>query len=117
MPQQDFEKPFLETSKQFYKIESESFLQENSCSDYLKKVEDRLLEEQDRVNSCLSMDYNAGDHGSGEQGGIKQVIEHELIGRHMQVCTPPPFSLAILPSRAVSPPPPTPPSRGSLSGI
>lgn len=80
---QDFEVVFLQTSKEFYKIESESFLQQNSCPDYLKKVEERLTEEQDRVHSCLSMDYN-----SGEAGGIKQVVEHELIGRHMQVRAP-----------------------------
>jgi cullin 3 len=34
----DFEKPFLETSANFYRVESQEFIASNSCSDYMKKV-------------------------------------------------------------------------------
>ena len=74
---EDFEKPFLKSSEDFYRVESDKFINSNGCPEYLKKVEKRLQEEQDRVGACLSVDYNAGE------GGIKQVVEHELIGRHM----------------------------------
>lgn len=48
-----FETPFLDATEQYYKKESESFLAENSISDYLKKAEDRLKEEEDRVERYL----------------------------------------------------------------
>ncbi|GLB34233.1 putative cullin family protein [Lyophyllum shimeji] len=47
------EGPFLEATEDYYKKESESFLAANSVSDYLKKVEDRLREEEDRVERYL----------------------------------------------------------------
>lgn len=34
----DFEKPFLETSANFYRLESQEFIASNSCSEYMKKV-------------------------------------------------------------------------------
>lgn len=36
--EEDFEKPFLETSAAFYRVESQEFIASNSCSDYMKKV-------------------------------------------------------------------------------
>jgi hypothetical protein len=36
--EEDFEKHFLETSAQFYRVESGEFISSNSCSDYMKKV-------------------------------------------------------------------------------
>jgi cullin 3 len=36
--EEDFEKPFMETTATFYKAESQLFIASNSCSDYLKKV-------------------------------------------------------------------------------
>jgi cullin 1 len=48
-----FETPFLEATEQYYKQESEAFLAENSVSDYLKKAEERLREEEDRVERYL----------------------------------------------------------------
>ncbi|KAG6831984.1 hypothetical protein H0H87_003128 [Tephrocybe sp. NHM501043] len=48
-----FEGPFLEATEEYYKKESDSFLAANSVSDYLKKVEDRLREEEDRVERYL----------------------------------------------------------------
>lgn len=36
--EEDFEKQFLETSSNFYRLESQDFISSNSCSDYMKKV-------------------------------------------------------------------------------
>ncbi|KAI6114120.1 Cullin-domain-containing protein [Pisolithus sp. B1] len=43
--------PFLEATEKYYDQESEAFLAENSVSDYLKKAEERLREEEDRLIS------------------------------------------------------------------
>ena len=48
-----FEIPFLGGTEVYYKHESESFVAENSVSDYLKKAEERLKEEEDRVERYL----------------------------------------------------------------
>jgi hypothetical protein len=53
-------------------------IKKDKCSRMHMQVEDRLHQEQDRVTACLSTEYSAGE------GGIKHVVEHELIGRHMQ---------------------------------
>jgi len=36
--EEDFERHFLETTANFYRLESEAFIAENSCSEYMKKV-------------------------------------------------------------------------------
>jgi hypothetical protein len=41
--------PFIQATERYYKTESESFLAENSVSEYLKKAEERLKEEEDHV--------------------------------------------------------------------
>jgi cullin 1 len=48
-----FEIPFLSTTEAYYKHKSDSFVVENSVSDYLKKAEERLKEEEDRVERYL----------------------------------------------------------------
>ena len=48
-----FELPFLSATEAYYKHESDSFVVENSVSDYLKKAEERLKEEEDRVERYL----------------------------------------------------------------
>lgn len=73
--EEDFEVHFLKTSASFYKVESQSFIAENSCSDYMKKVEQRLTEEMDRVQHYLD---------SGTEPKIKDVVERELISAHMK---------------------------------
>jgi len=45
--------PFIEASYKYYKQESEAFLAENPVSEYLKKAEERLKEEKDRVERYL----------------------------------------------------------------
>ncbi|KIJ64473.1 hypothetical protein HYDPIDRAFT_111799 [Hydnomerulius pinastri MD-312] len=48
------ETPFLEATAKYYQQESEAFLAESSVSDYLKKAEERLREEEDRVDRYLN---------------------------------------------------------------
>ncbi|KAH8796887.1 Cullin [Flagelloscypha sp. PMI_526] len=48
-----FEEPFIQATEVYYKKESENFLAANSVSDYLKKAEERLREEEDRVERYL----------------------------------------------------------------
>ncbi|KAN0127343.1 Cullin domain containing protein [Lactarius tabidus] len=48
-----FEFPFLNGTEAYYRHESESFLAENTVSDYLRKAEERLKEEEDRVERYL----------------------------------------------------------------
>ena len=49
-----FETPFITATERYYKTESEAFLAENSVSEYLKKAEERLKEEEDRVERYLN---------------------------------------------------------------
>lgn len=56
-------------------MESERFLAENSVDKYLKKVEDIITQECERVLSCL-------DISTRER--IVQVVEQEMIINHMQ---------------------------------
>ncbi|KAF8221049.1 Cullin-domain-containing protein [Tricholoma matsutake] len=49
-----FENPFIAATEIYYRQESEAFLAANSISDYLKKAEERLKEEEDRVERYLN---------------------------------------------------------------
>jgi cullin 3 len=73
--EEEFEKPFLEMSTQFYQAESVQFMSENNCSEYLKKIERRIREEMDRVRHYLDPQT---------EPKIKEVVERELIWRHMK---------------------------------
>ncbi|CCG83357.1 Cullin [Taphrina deformans PYCC 5710] len=54
-----FGKPFLEATEKYYKAESEKFVLENSVSDYMKKAETRLHEEEGRVELYLHQSSTA----------------------------------------------------------
>uniref|UniRef100_A0A8C7JVU9 Cullin 3 n=1 Tax=Oncorhynchus kisutch TaxID=8019 RepID=A0A8C7JVU9_ONCKI len=73
--EEDFEAPFLEMSAEFFQMESQKFLAENSASVYIKKVEARINEEIERVLHCL-------DKSTEEP--IVKVVERELISKHMK---------------------------------
>ena len=47
--EEDFENHFLRQSAEFYKVESQNFLAENSASVYIHKVEQRIGEERERA--------------------------------------------------------------------
>ena len=51
-----FEKPFLESTRTFYELESNAFVAENSVVEYMKKAETRLEEEKNRVGMYLHPD-------------------------------------------------------------
>ena len=46
--------PFLQATETYYEHESEAFLAENNISDYLVEVEERLREEEDRIDRYLN---------------------------------------------------------------
>jgi len=73
--EEDFEKPFLETSAIFFRQESQEFISINSCSDYMKKVEHRIKEELERVNHYMD---------PSTELKLKEVVERELISTHMR---------------------------------
>ncbi|CAH1391853.1 cullin-3 isoform X2 [Halyomorpha halys] len=73
--EEDFERPFLHQSAEFYKMESQKFLAENSASVYIKKVEARINEEAERAKHYL-------DDSTEEY--IVEVVETELIKKHMK---------------------------------
>lgn len=68
-----FETPFLETTEKYYKQESEAFLAANSVSEYLKKAEERLKEEEDRVDRYLN---------TSTRKALVSKCEHVLIREH-----------------------------------
>ncbi|EPQ30308.1 uncharacterized protein PFL1_02424 [Pseudozyma flocculosa PF-1] len=49
----EFEKPFLEATELYYQAESDAFVAQNSVTDYMKKAEARIKEEEDRVELYL----------------------------------------------------------------
>ncbi|XP_051158139.1 cullin-3 [Leptopilina boulardi] len=73
--EEDFERPFLQQSIDFYRMESQKFLAENSASVYIKKVEARISEESDRAKHYLD---------ESTEPRIVEVVEDELIKIHMK---------------------------------
>ncbi|XP_050539140.1 cullin-3-B-like [Daktulosphaira vitifoliae] len=73
--QEDFERPFLAQSSEFYNVESQLLLAENSASIYIKKAEARINEEAERAKNYL--DVSTESH-------IIKVVEEQLIQKHMK---------------------------------
>lgn len=71
-----FENPFIEATELYYKKESESFLAEYSVSEYLKKAEERLKEEEDRVDRYLN---------TQTRKTLISKCEHVLIREHAEL--------------------------------
>lgn len=69
-----FETPFIEITRSFYSVESTSFMQSHSVTEYLKKVESRLNEERDRCMLYL--------HPSSLDSLMK-VCQDVLIKKHL----------------------------------
>ena len=51
-----FERPFIDDTKAYYQTESKRFVSENSVVEYMKKAENRLEEEKNRVGLYLHQD-------------------------------------------------------------
>ncbi|CAF0979716.1 unnamed protein product [Adineta ricciae] len=72
---EDFEIPFLQQSAEFYRLESQKLLAENSASVYIRKVAARISEEGERAVHYL--DKSTEEH-------IVRVLEDELITKHLK---------------------------------
>ncbi|XP_024890678.1 cullin-3-like [Temnothorax curvispinosus] len=73
--EEDFERPFLQQSAEFYRGESQKLLTENSASEYIEKVEARIREESERAKHYLD---------ESTESRIVKVVEEELIKVHMK---------------------------------
>lgn len=73
--EEDFERPFLAQSAEFYQMESQRFLRDNCASSYIKKVDARLSEEAERATHYLD---------KSTERPIVEVLEEELITKHMK---------------------------------
>ncbi|KEH24997.1 cullin 3B [Medicago truncatula] len=72
--QNDFEKPFIKVSTNFYCCESQKLIESCDCGDYLKKAERRLNEEMERV--CHYLD-------SSSESEITRVVDKQMIEKHI----------------------------------
>ena len=70
------ENPFLEATEKYYRQESKAFLSENSVADYLKKAEERLREEEDRVERYMN---------TNTRKALITKCEHVLIREHAEL--------------------------------
>jgi len=74
--QDDFERPFLDAASDFYRMESQQFIETSDCADYLRKAEKRLNEEIDRITHYLD---------PKSEPKITSVVEREVIGNRMKL--------------------------------
>lgn len=72
--EKDFEQMFLSTTSEFYKLESLSYLSQNTATDYVTKATKRLEEERDRA-TALALP-------SSTEGPLQNIVETELIEKH-----------------------------------
>ncbi len=70
------ETPFLQATEKYYQQESKAFLSENSVADYLKKAEERLREEEDRVERYMN---------TNTRKALINKCEHVLIREHAEL--------------------------------
>lgn len=70
------ETPFIAATESYYTKESESFLAENTIADYLRKAEDRLNEEEDRLDRYLN---------TLTRKPLIEKCEHVLIRNHAEL--------------------------------
>ncbi len=70
---EDFEDHFIAATSEFYRLESLDFISQNTCPEYLRKVEQRLMEEGARVIHYLSL---------STERRLMECVEKELIVSH-----------------------------------
>ncbi|GBB95576.1 hypothetical protein RclHR1_02570010 [Rhizophagus clarus] len=71
----DFENKFLDTSSEYYRVEGQMLVGEYDAPEYMKKVEKRLNEEEQRVRHYLSQTT---------EPKIRNIVEEELISKHLK---------------------------------
>lgn len=72
--ERDFEDQFLGTTQEFYRLESQSYLSQNTASDYVSKARARIDEEKARA-AALSLAQTT-------ELPLQNIVETELIDRH-----------------------------------
>mmetsp|Transcript_2777 Transcript_2777/g.6446 ORF Transcript_2777/g.6446 Transcript_2777/m.6446 type:complete len:722 (+) Transcript_2777:364-2529(+) len=70
-----FEDDLLTTTAQFYQHESQEFMAQNPVSDYLRKIEKRINEEEERADSYLD---------KSSYSKIINVVQRELVTKYAQ---------------------------------
>jgi cullin 3 len=70
-----FQPAFLRSSVQFYQTECTTLLREADASSWLRQTQKRLVEEEDRCRTTLSL---------LSESKLIKVVESELIGSHLQ---------------------------------
>jgi cullin 3 len=73
--EKDFEKDFLLQTRQFYQSEASNFISENTVPDYLRKIEQRIREEENRADSYLD---------KSTKSKLRVAIVEELINKYAQ---------------------------------
>ncbi|KAF9439024.1 Cullin-3 [Entomortierella beljakovae] len=71
----DFENQFVETSREFYKMESDDLIRKFDPPEYMRKVENRLDEEQLRCSHYLT---------EKTEPRIRSIVEKEMIAKHLK---------------------------------
>ncbi|PKY45991.1 Cullin-domain-containing protein [Rhizophagus irregularis] len=66
---------FLETSSEYYRVEGQMLVGEYDAPEYMKKVDKRLNEEEQRVRHYLSQTT---------EPKIRNIVEEELISKHLK---------------------------------
>lgn len=71
----DFEDEFLQHTRQYYESEAAHKIQDLSAGDYLRYVDRRLKEEDERIVQYMS---------SNTQVRLQHIVEHEIISTYIQ---------------------------------
>ncbi len=84
-----FQLPFIQATEAYYRAESDAFLAENSISDYLKKAEARLAQEEARVERYLHSSSRKSVRGrAGPGSGMRRVVLMHCIRPDSSCCGP-----------------------------